>query len=251
MIRALGLTVLGAAMLVAFSPVSSARAAEYQYWSYWTVQDGAWRFAPTGPVSKTPADGDVEGWRFAVTGIQGQVPPSMDPATAFASTCDSDAPIPDGTKRVAVVLDAGSAEDAPEGESPPPISTACVVIDAGANGYEVVSAQNELRTNEGFICAINDYPAQACGDQVADRPTKRPSETPTPTQTETAASNPTPSRKHSAKPLPTNEPVAEAAPTSSVTAATQPETKAPWLPAAIVGVLVIAVVGVVAWARRR
>src|SRR5688500_4258203 len=89
-----------------------AEAASYRYWGYYTWTDGAWAFATKGPDQTAPADGAVEGWRFAVTTESGS--PRVPRADGdFDAICTSTDPAA-GKKRVAVVIDGGLSDDAPE-----------------------------------------------------------------------------------------------------------------------------------------
>ena len=161
----------GAAVAIAVAVVIGAPAAQaqtaYRYWSYWSVGDGAWSFATLGPASAVPPDGAVEGWRFAVTTEQASAQDAPRPAAgaAFADVCGSTAPV-EGSKRIALVLDFGEPGDAPSGERPPATVTECVVADADASGYEVLSAVAQVRTEDGLVCGIDGFPAAGCADVV-------------------------------------------------------------------------------------
>lgn len=161
----------GAAVAIAVAVVIGAPAAHaqtaYRYWSYWSVSDGAWSFATLGPASAVPPDGAVEGWRFAVTTEQAsaQDAPRTTAATAFADVCGSTAEV-EGSKRIALVLDFGEPGDAPSGETPPAVVTECVVADADASGYEVLSAVAQVRAEDGLVCGIAGFPAAGCADIV-------------------------------------------------------------------------------------
>ncbi len=71
-------------------------------------------------------------------------------------------------KRVALVIDSGPAGLAPDGETPPaPIST-CIVIEPAASGYDVLRAAATVRTEDGLVCGIADYPARECATVLDD-----------------------------------------------------------------------------------
>ncbi|MEK9811163.1 MAG: SCO2322 family protein, partial [Candidatus Nanopelagicales bacterium] len=110
-----------------------AQATAYRYWSYWLGSDGAWTYANAGPAFRIPTDGTVEGWRFSVDGGGGGLPPrtSADFDTVCAGT-----PVQEGLKRVAVIVDPGSVEDAPPGQSPPGAWALCVSAVDKATGYD-------------------------------------------------------------------------------------------------------------------
>ncbi|NEA17447.1 SCO2322 family protein, partial [Streptomyces halstedii] len=106
---AAALTVLGA---------GNAQAAGYRYWSFWEGGTGTtWTYATQGPSLVRPDDGTVQGFRFAVSeDSQDAARPRRAPD--FAAIC-AGTPAQDGRKRVALVIDAGTAADAPDGETPP------------------------------------------------------------------------------------------------------------------------------------
>src|SRR5262245_44754302 len=57
----------------------------------------------------------------------------------FATVC-ADTPAKPGRKRVAVVLDFGTAADAPSGEQPPAPRTVCASVAPDASSAEVLAA---------------------------------------------------------------------------------------------------------------
>jgi len=58
------------------------------YWSYWNAAaGGTWKYGQTGPGSRTPAPGTVEGWSWAQDSAgSGAPPPGIDPPYAAAPT---------------------------------------------------------------------------------------------------------------------------------------------------------------------
>ena len=167
-----------------------AHAAAYRYWSYWLGSDGQWSFSTVGASSRTPADGTVEGWRFSVSGVAGNDRPSFAPD--FDTVC-ADTPAQEGRKRVAVIVDPGFAEEAPDGEQPPGAWALCVVAEPRATGYYVLRAAAPVRVDSGLICGIGGYPARGCADVIADpepTPTKSPKPSPKPTRTPEATPTP-------------------------------------------------------------
>lgn len=182
---------------------AASQAAAYRYWSYWLGTDGGWAFANVGPAFRIPADGTLEGWRFSVSGVEGNRMPSFD--AEFEAVCGNTAS-EEGRKRVAVVVDPGGAEDAPEGEQPPGAWAMCVVAEPRATGYDVLRAAATVRAERGLICGIGGYPARGCADVTAE---------PTPTPTK----SPKPSPKPSRSPEPTKAP----APTASISTQPAPE----------------------------
>jgi hypothetical protein len=153
-----------AAALLALVLAAPASAEAFRYWGYYTSDGDAWTFAPAGPADTVPADGSVEGWRFAVTGEESvrypRAAPDVDLLCAGVQAADGD-------KRVGVVLDYGTGEDAPDGEAVPAARGACAVVPADATGADVLAAVAELRLGDGgFVCGIDGYPAAGCGDPV-------------------------------------------------------------------------------------
>lgn len=149
-----------------------AQAAGYRYWSFWKWSDGAWAYQQQGPTVYVPPDGAVDGWRFAVSPDGGRNAARPGTAGDFAAVCGS-TPEQQGRKRVAVVLDFGTAADA-AGETPPEPRTDCAVVPTDANSAEVLaSVAPPLRYSaNGLLCAIAGYPRAGCGDQLGagDRP---------------------------------------------------------------------------------
>jgi hypothetical protein len=165
---------LAVAALLVGSWAAPAEATSYRFWAYWLGTDDGWSFSSQG-ASRVPADGTVDGWRFAVSEASSStIPPRHTPS--FARICGSTEAV-DGSKRVGVVVDFGSATDAPDGESPPAMVTACVVAEPGANGYDVLTEVVQIRTDAGLICGMDGYPAAECGAPVAD-PEPSPSGSP-------------------------------------------------------------------------
>ncbi|MEU3301073.1 SCO2322 family protein [Streptomyces sp. NPDC006678] len=153
-------TVLGAA--------GAAQAAGYRYWSFWQSDGGSWAYATQGPATARPADGTVDGFRFSVSADSQD---SAKPRTApgFAALC-ADTPAKPGTKRVGVVIDFGSATDAPSGETPPVSPrTGCAQVRTDASSAEALAAvAKPLRYNaDALLCAIAGYPGTGCGEQVS------------------------------------------------------------------------------------
>lgn len=89
-------------------------------------------------------------------------------AASFATIC-AKTPARDGTKRVALVIDFGTAADAPSGESPPSPRTACARVSPDATTAEALaSVAKPLRYDtNALLCAIAGYPETGCGEQVS------------------------------------------------------------------------------------
>lgn len=153
-----------------FAPVA-AHAAGYQFWGYYQLSDGEWGFAQEGPATTVPEDGSVDGWRFAVAADDDTRVPRAVPT--FDDVCGDAPAAGDGEKRVAVVVDFGRDVDAPEGETPPEPTAACVTAAADTSSQQLVTLLTEdVRTDtSGLICGLAGFPAQGCGDPV-DEPTE-------------------------------------------------------------------------------
>ncbi|GAB2716798.1 SCO2322 family protein [Kitasatospora kifunensis] len=157
------LTALGTLTVLA----GSAEAASYRYWSFWRGGEGGWTYQQQGPASYVPADGSVDGWRFALSpdGGQDAARPTSASATGFGALC-ADTPAKPGLKRVGVVLDFGTATDAPSETVPPKARTGCAQVRTEASSAEVLAAlAPPLRyDSNGMLCAIAGYPAAGCGE---------------------------------------------------------------------------------------
>lgn len=180
-LRALAvLLALGALLAVSALP---AQAAAYRYWSFWQRSGDTWTYAQTGPALDRPDDGAVEGWRFAASAEakDASKPRDVPGATSFGAIC-AGTPPKGGTKRVALVLDFGTAADAGGGAAPPAPRTACAQVPGDATGADALAAvAKPLRYNSsGMVCAIAGYPRTGCGEPVADSGTTPASVTPAP-----------------------------------------------------------------------
>ncbi|MFI1247878.1 SCO2322 family protein [Streptomyces anulatus] len=159
------------AALVAASAVllgaGSAEAAGYRYWSFWDGNGKNWEYATQGPSLLRPDDGAVQGFRFAVSEDSGD---AAQPRRApdFGAIC-ADTPAKDGQKRVALVIDPGTAADAPDREKPPAPRTACARVAPDASSAEALaSVAKPLRyDSSAMLCAISGYPKSGCGEQVS------------------------------------------------------------------------------------
>ncbi|MFV0136272.1 SCO2322 family protein [Streptomyces sp. HMX87] len=170
MIRRAALIALAALLLIGgfLGSAGPAQAAGYRYWSFWERDGDRWVYATQGPSTARPSDGDVQGFRFAVSENSGDGEQPRGTAD-FATIC-AKTPAKEGTKRVALVLDFGTAADAPSGETPPDGRTACAAVTPDATTAEALAAvAGPLRYNaDALLCAIAGYPETGCGEQVAD-----------------------------------------------------------------------------------
>ena len=140
----------------------AAQASTYRFWNFWTVDSDSWVYSQLGPASTFPEDGSVQGWVFAATDADSpSIPPDITPAETFDQAC-AGVSVGADEKRVAIVLDSGTIDIAPSGQVPPVLEIVCAVGSVDANGYELLNSAAELRTDNGFICAINGYPAMEC-----------------------------------------------------------------------------------------
>jgi MYXO-CTERM domain-containing protein len=156
---------LGAVLTVLSA--APAQAAGYRYWSFWLSSGAKWTYATEGPATARPADGSVNGFRFSVSEDSGDsARPRSEPD--FAAVC-AKTPAKDGTKRVALVVDPGTAKDAPQGDRPPALRTACAQVAEDATSAEALaSVAKPLRYNgQALLCAISGYPKSGCGEQVS------------------------------------------------------------------------------------
>lgn len=155
------------ALALLLSPLATgtARAADgYRYWGYYQETNGAWAYAQTAPASTDVADGSVQGWRYAVAGMSSVRPPRAKPA--FNEVCQKVRPVTDH-KRVAVIVDPGTREDAPQGSTPGPMTATCVVAPKDATATQVLQLATTVRTDpSGMICGVGGYPATGCADPV-------------------------------------------------------------------------------------
>ncbi|MCX4732314.1 SCO2322 family protein [Streptomyces sp. NBC_01363] len=159
------LVVLGAVLAVLGA--GPAQAAGYRYWSFWEGSGSGWTYATQGPSLVRPDDGAVQGFRFSVSeDSQDSAKPRRAPA--FTKIC-ADTPAEDGTKRIALVIDPGTTADAPAGETPPALRTACARVDPEASAAEALaSVAKPLRySSDAMLCAITGYPVAGCGEQVS------------------------------------------------------------------------------------
>lgn len=168
------LGVLGLGALLAVLLAAPAQAAGYRYWSFWQADGTAWRYATVGPATAGPVDGSVDGYRFSVSRDSADAAKPRR-APEFATVC-AGTPAKEGTKRVALVIDYGTPADAPSGERPPALRTACARVAPDATSAEALaSVAKPLRyDSSAMLCAIAGYPAKGCGEQVPDGPASAP-----------------------------------------------------------------------------
>jgi hypothetical protein len=228
---ALLLTLLAASAPLFLGGAQAQASTSYRYWAYYLgASSGGWNYASRGPATDFPADGDVQGWRFAVQAESADLPPRAAPN--FASLCSSTAPVA-GRIRVGVVIDFGTATDAPAGDPPPagPV-VGCVVVPAGASGIAVLDAavgSGGVRigtgSDTGLVCGIAGYPRAECAVAVANP--KPPAPTPSASATATTSALAIEATSKSAPrttPEPTSKATFAATPRANPTAAATPTT---------------------------
>ncbi|HET6741349.1 MAG TPA: SCO2322 family protein [Kribbella sp.] len=134
----------------------------YRFWGYYQWTSGQWAFSQKGADAFVPADGAVEGWRYALGGAKPRVPRA---AGDFEAICGK-TPAETGKKRVALVVDPGTPEDATTGDRPGQASATCVVTATKSTGAQILAAAGPVRIEKGLTCGVAGYPAKGCGDQV-------------------------------------------------------------------------------------
>ncbi|MGW4974806.1 SCO2322 family protein [Streptomyces mirabilis] len=161
-------------LLLVLGGAGQARAVGYRYWSFWDLTRGKWTYATQGPSTARPSDGDVQGFRFAVSADSQDASKPRGHAD-FASIC-AKTPARAGHKRVALVIDSGTAADAPGGETPPAPRSVCARVPADATTAEALATvAKPLRYDtNALLCAITGYPGTGCGEQVATSRTTPP-----------------------------------------------------------------------------
>ncbi|MEU9004987.1 SCO2322 family protein [Streptomyces sp. NPDC048551] len=164
-------------LLLTLLAASPALAAGYRYWSFWDGAGGQWAYAAQGPSTARPADGTVLGFRFSVSKDAAAEAAKPRAAADFEAVCAGTAPAA-GTKRVALVIDAGVPGDAPSGEAPPQDAprTACAQVAPEATAAEALaSVAKPLRYNSAaLLCGISGYPKTGCGEPIEDSGAAKP-----------------------------------------------------------------------------
>ena len=124
----------------------------YRYWGYYQWSNGTWAYAQKAADGLTPADGAIEGWRFAKATSSSPRTPRA--AGDFDKICAGVAPA-QGKKRVAVVIDQGTAEDAPTPADKPngEVDGTCVLAPLAATGADVLAQVAPVR-KEKLTCGI-------------------------------------------------------------------------------------------------
>lgn len=166
--RALGALVAVLASVLLVGTAGSASAEDgYRYWNYSHLDGDTFAFAQTGPGDATPKDGATEGYRYGTSTVSQGVFPRADlTKVSFDAVC-GDAKATAAEKRVAVLVDYGTAADADGAQVPDPRAE-CAVVPADATGQQVLASVVDIRSQKGMICALDGYPAKGCGEPVGD-----------------------------------------------------------------------------------
>ena len=155
-----GVISLALLLTTSFAIASPADAAGkgWRYWGYYQAAPGAksWTSAMTGPFVDVK-DGSVEGWSFVFSADDvPSIAPSIKPD--FAAICGK-VKADKETKRIALVIDFGSAAYAPKGEKVQKSFTTCVRTAQTSQGIDVLDMAVKIRAaKSGLICGINGYP---------------------------------------------------------------------------------------------
>jgi hypothetical protein len=207
---ALAVAVLGvpATLSIAVALAPAAEASTYRYWSYWWGErpgkPAAWQYASQGPATHAVADTWVLGWRFATAPENGASAPRQ--SASFTALCPGlDAPV-EGSVRVALVVDYGSAADAPPGQTPPTSSSVrveCLTLPTSTRvtGSSVLAAAGvPVRSEGGLVCALDGYPKGECAPLVAAPTSASPKPTTAKPAPAPTAASPRPSRTPASSP---------------------------------------------------
>ena len=150
-----------------FAPSAQAADKGWRYWGYFQAVPGqtTWTAAMTGPTVDI-ADGSVEGWSFVFSSDDiPSVKPRVKPD--FKKICAGVKPDRD-TKRIALVIDFGSAVYSPKGEKVKKTITTCVRTAKESQGIDVLGQVTKIRASgSGLICGLAGYPAKECGVEIA------------------------------------------------------------------------------------
>ena len=150
-----------------FAPAAQAADKGWRYWGYFQAGPGqtTWTAAMTGPTVDI-ADGSVEGWSFVFSSDDiPSVKPRVKPD--FKKICAGVKPDRD-TKRIALVIDFGSAVYSPKGEKVKKTITTCVRTAKESQGIDVLGQVTKIRASgSGLICGLAGYPAKECGVEIA------------------------------------------------------------------------------------
>jgi hypothetical protein len=136
----------------------------FKFWAYYHLTNGKWVTSDKGADSVTPEDGDVEGFRYATTtATEFDRPPRAVPT--FEDIC-ADTEATQGQKRIGLVIDYGTPQDAAAGDTPPPAEAACAAVPADATAQQALESVKPLRIEGGLMCAIDGYPSSECAPEV-------------------------------------------------------------------------------------
>ncbi len=138
----------------------------FKFWAYYHLTDGEWVASKKGADGFTAQDGDVEGFRYATTTATNfDRPPRAVPT--FEDICADTEAAPD-QKRIGLVVDYGTTQDAADGDTPPKPEAACAVVPTDATTQQALESVKPLRIEGGLMCAIDGYPSAECAPEVKD-----------------------------------------------------------------------------------
>lgn len=157
-----------AALTLALPPLTAASAADsqYRYWSFWQAENSTWSLAQVGMMNIPAEDGLVLGWRFVTSGVNASSDLAPRLPADFETLCADAAPAPAGDVTIAMVIDYGDASDYADGAAPREARSQCVWVEAGSPSSLALASMAEIRENAGFVCALDNLPAEGCGEEV-------------------------------------------------------------------------------------
>ena len=157
-----------AALTLALAPLNAASAADsqYRYWSFWQAENSTWSLAQVGMMSIPAEDGLVLGWRFVTSGVNASSDLAPRKPADFATLCAAAEEAAAGEVTIAIVIDYGDATDYADGTEPQEARSECVSVEAGSPSSLALASMAEIRENAGFVCALDNLPAEGCGEEV-------------------------------------------------------------------------------------
>ena len=165
------LALLLTALFVGVGTGTAQAADGYKYWNYFHVKAGKYVFATTGPSDYTPKDGSVEAYRYGLSSTAAGLPPRTAATTyTVEDICQASPAAKAGQKRVGVLIDYGTAQDAAQGETPAKPRAACAVVPTKATGQQVLDAVADIRLDKQLLCGIDGYPVRTCSVTVKNPP---------------------------------------------------------------------------------
>jgi hypothetical protein len=163
---AVALVALFAVFGMVVSSGATAKAESFTYWSLWVEADGKWAPSQQGASELEVTDQSVLGAKYLESEVELTTSDAPEIRPDYATLCP-DLPAAEGQVRVAVILEYGGADLAPEGTNPPGNTTECVTIPEPVTASVALeNADSVTADSAGFITAINGYPEGASGASV-------------------------------------------------------------------------------------